>query len=427
MDTVAVVGLGYVGLPLALGFGRAVRTIGLDIDEGRIAILSSGHDPMRESPVEAFAAARQLEFTSDPRRIRHANVVIITVPTPVNEAKQPDLGPLRAAGLAVGRNLRPGAIVVLESTVYPGLTEEWLGPLLEAESGMQRGRDFRLAYSPERINPGDREHSLRNTIKVVSGEDQDTLDVIAALYETVVDAGVFKAKSIRVAEAAKVIENTQRDLNIALMNELAIIFHKLGIDTLDVLETAGTKWNFLPFRPGLVGGHCIGVDPYYLTYKAEVVGYHPEVILAGRRINDNFGRYVASRTIKAMIADGFLVQGVRVAVLGVAFKENCPDTRNSRVFDLIRELEEYGIEVVAVDPVVDHSEVLQQHGISLQSLQQTVGVAAVVFAVAHDEFDAIDSVMMASWAASGVRRIVDVKGRLDSDAVRACGIHIERL
>ena len=427
METVAVVGLGYVGLPLALAFGQHLRTIGLDNDPGRIEVLRGGSDPTRESPPEAFVAATQLEFTADARALREADVVIIAVPTPINEAKQPDLGPLEAAGCAVGDNLKRGAVVVLESTVYPGLTDEWLAPLIERCSGFSRGQDFRMAYSPERINPGDREHSLRNTVKVVAAEDDATLDQVTSLYERVVEAGVFRAKSIAVAEAAKVIENTQRDLNIALMNELAIIFNRLGIDTLDVLETAGTKWNFLPFRPGLVGGHCIGVDPYYLTYKAETVGYHPQVILAGRRINDESGRYVASRTIKALIRAGQAVQGARVAILGLAFKENCPDTRNSRVFDLVDELHDYGVDVIVVDPVVDYTQVTKLKAQFVRSTESLSEIAATVVAVPHSAFARLTAEEFIRWSVSDATPIIDIKGVLDRNEYLPYLRNVERL
>lgn len=427
METVAVVGLGYVGLPLALAFGQHLRTIGLDNDPGRIEVLRGGSDPTRESPPEAFAAATQLEFTADARALREADVVIIAVPTPINEAKQPDLGPLEAAGRAVGDNLKRSAIVVLESTVYPGLTDEWLAPLIERCSGFTRGQDFRMAYSPERINPGDREHSLRNTVKVVAAENEATLVQVASLYERVVEAGVYRAKSIPVAEAAKVIENTQRDLNIALMNELAIIFNRLGIDTLDVLETAGTKWNFLPFRPGLVGGHCIGVDPYYLTYKAEVVGYHPQVILAGRRINDDSGRHIAGRMIKALVQAGDLGRGARVAVLGLTFKEDCPDVRNSRVFDLVEELQEYGVSAVVVDPVADAQSVAKASGIALASQDGLSDIAGVIVAVGHAVWRSLSPDTVLDWTGGKVVPVIDVKGVLDRDAYVAAGLSVSRL
>ena len=424
METIAVVGLGYVGLPLALAFGQLTRTIGIDTDVARIKALESGQDPTGESPSDAFEAAQHVVFTGDAGLLRDADFVIITVPTPVTDARQPDLGPLKSAASSVGQHLKKGAVVVLESTVYPGLTDEVLAPLIEQASGLKRGEDFKLAYSPERINPGDREHSLRTTVKVVSAEDPQTLDRVAALYERVVEAGVYRAKSIKVAEAAKVIENTQRDLNIALMNELAIIFHRLGIDTLDVLETAGTKWNFLPFRPGLVGGHCIGVDPYYLTYKAETVGYHPEVILAGRRINDTFGQYVASRLVKQLIRAGFVVQGARVAVLGIAFKADCPDTRNSRVFDILSELSEYGIQPLVVDPVVDAQKLSSEFGVSLVGLEDLTDVAGTLVAVGHRDFSEIDTPSLEAWLLPG-GVVLDLPGLLPN--VAEGGLHVERL
>ena len=424
METIAVVGLGYVGLPLALAFGQLTRTIGIDTDVARIKALESGQDPTGESPSNAFEAAQHVVFTGDAGLLRDADFVIITFPTPVTDARQPDLGPLKSAASSVGQHLKKGAVVVLESTVYPGLTDEVLAPLIEQASGLKRGEDFKLAYSPERINPGDREHSLRTTVKVVSAEDPQTLDRVAALYERVVEAGVYRAKSIKVAEAAKVIENTQRDLNIALMNELAIIFHRLGIDTLDVLETAGTKWNFLPFRPGLVGGHCIGVDPYYLTYKAETVGYHPEVILAGRRINDTFGQYVASRLVKQLIRAGFVVQGARVAVLGIAFKADCPDTRNSRVFDILSELSEYGIQPLVVDPVVDAQKLFSEFGVSLVGLEELTDVAGTLVAVGHRDFSEIDTPSLEAWLLPG-GVVLDLPGLLSN--VAEGGLHVERL
>lgn len=428
METIAVVGLGYVGLPLALAFGQLTRTIGIDTDVARIKALESGQDPTGESPSDAFEAAQHVVFTGDAGLLRDADFVIITVPTPVTDARQPDLGPLKSAASSVGQHLKKGAVVVLESTVYPGLTDEVLAPLIEQASGLKRGEDFKLAYSPERINPGDREHSLRTTVKVVSAEDPQTLDRVAALYERVVDAGVYRAKSIKVAEAAKVIENTQRDLNIALMNELAIIFHRLGIDTLDVLETAGTKWNFLPFRPGLVGGHCIGVDPYYLTYKAESIGYHPEVILAGRRINDDFGSYLAARTVKALIRAGVSVQGACVAVLGLSFKENCPDIRNSRVVDFIVELVEFGVRVVVVDPVADVSGLELPEAVEMTSrCDELTDVSAVIVAVAHEQFASLSPADLRGWMQCPGAPVIDVKGVLDRSLFAEEGIVLERI
>lgn len=420
-------GLGYVGLPLALAFGRRMSTIGLDNDPERISALQAGHDPTLESTPQEIADARRLAFTAEASQLRNADVVIITVPTPITEAKQPDLSPLQAAGRIVGENLKRGAIVVLESTVYPGLTDEWLAPLIEKHSTLVRGKDFRMAYSPERINPGDREHSLRNTVKVVAAEDAVTLAEVAELYEKIVDAGVFRAKTIAVAEAAKVIENTQRDLNIALMNELSIIFQRLGVDTLDVLETAGTKWNFLPFRPGLVGGHCIGVDPYYLTYKAETVGYHPQVILAGRRINDEGGRDLARRMIKCLVRAGTIKHGSRVAVLGVTFKENCPDFRNSRVIELISELKEHGLEVIAVDPRVDAESFHRASGIELSGLDDLANLAGAVIAVGHAKFRSVlTPEMVRGWLNDPAGPIVDLKGILDRAQFSAAGLHVVR-
>ena len=428
LETIAVVGLGYVGLPLALAFGQLTRTIGIDTDVARIKALESGQDPTGESPSNAFEAAQHVVFTGDAGLLRDADFVIITVPTPVTDARQPDLGPLKSAASSVGQHLKKGAVVVLESTVYPGLTDEVLAPLIEQASGLKRGEDFKLAYSPERINPGDREHSLRTTVKVVSAEDPQTLDRVAALYERVVEAGVYRAKSIKVAEAAKVIENTQRDLNIALMNELAVIFHRIGVDSLDVLETAGTKWNFLPFRPGLVGGHCIGVDPYYLTYKAETVGYHPEVILAGRRINDEFGRYVAGRTIKRMIQAGFYVHGAHVAVFGLTFKENCSDTRNSRVYDLIDELLEFGVDVTVVDPWARPAvRNLPDMVAFKENWNGLSGLSAVVLAVPHSGFLSLDPATIRSWLVADSAPIFDIKGVLDRDRMASHSLSVERL
>ncbi|MBR2077476.1 MAG: nucleotide sugar dehydrogenase, partial [Exiguobacterium sp.] len=349
---VAVVGLGYVGLPVAVALGGVGDVIGVDINETRINELTLHLDSTREVESVDLEQAAVL-YTTDVAKLEEADFIIVAVPTPINDQNQPDLGPICSATRAVGAHLRPGTIVVYESTVYPGLTEEECIPLLEKTSGLRAGIDFKVGYSPERINPGDREHTFRTIKKVVAAEDEETLDVVAAVYETVVDAGVHRASSIKVAEAAKVIENTQRDLNIALMNELAIIFDRMNIDTLEVLEAAGTKWNFLNFRPGLVGGHCIGVDPFYLTMKSEMLGYHPEVILAGRRINETMGRFVATSVIKTMISQNMAILGSRVTVLGMAFKENVSDIRNSKVASLIREVEEFGLEVQVCDPLVD--------------------------------------------------------------------------
>src|SRR5690348_2309873 len=356
LPVVAVVGLGYVGLPVAVAFGKERGTIGYDLSSKKVWRLKQHHDATGEVSSEELAAARHLVVTDDAEQIRQADFVIVAVPTPVNDARQPDFTPLESASRIVGKNLKAGATVIYESTVYPGTTEEICVPILERCSGMRWKQDFHVGYSPERINPGDKEHTFTKIRKVVAGDDAATLDKVAELYASVVKAGVFRASSIKVAEAAKVIENTQRDLNIAFVNELAIIFDRLGIETVEVLEIAGTKWNFLPFRPGLVGGHCIGVDPYYLTYRAEQAGYHPEVILAGRRINDGMGRYIAQETVKLLTQRGRPVKDATVSVLGLAFKENVPDLRNSRVIDIIEELKTWGIRVVVHDPVVDAQE-----------------------------------------------------------------------
>ncbi|RMG98986.1 MAG: nucleotide sugar dehydrogenase, partial [Candidatus Dadabacteria bacterium] len=348
----AVVGLGYVGLPLAVAFGRKVPTLGFDVSEAKVAALRRGVDPTGELSADDLASTR-IEYTTNPGDLRRASFVVVAVPTPIDRHKKPDLGPIVAASRSIGQNLTPGTVVVYESTVYPGVTEEVCVPVLERESGLACGRDFKVGYSPERINPGDKEHTLERIVKVVAGQDAETLEVVARVYETVVEAGVHRAPTIKTAEAAKVIENTQRDLNIALMNELSVIFNRMGIETRAVLEAAGTKWNFLRFTPGLVGGHCIGVDPYYLTYKAEELGYKPQVILAGRAINDGMGKYVAESTVKGLIRCGRAVQGSRVLVLGLTFKENVSDLRNSRVADVIAELRDYGVEVLAHDPLAD--------------------------------------------------------------------------
>lgn len=393
-DTVAIVGLGYVGLPLAVAFGRSRRTIGLDLNEEKLEQYRAGRDPSGEVESDKLAEAKLLEFTSDAGKLREAQIVIVVVPTPIDHARRPDLSPLEGACRAVGAHLQPGTTVIFESTVYPGCTEEVCVPLLEQISGLPwAGRDpqvvregFFVGYSPERINPGDKEHRLETIIKVVSGDTPATLDKVADLYASVVKAGVHRAASIKVAEAAKVIENTQRDLNIALMNELALIFNRLNIDTLDVLEAAGTKWNFLPFRPGLVGGHCIGVDPYYLTYKAETVGHHPQVILAGRKTNDTMGKFVAEQTVKGLVRHGHRVSGAKVAVLGLTFKENCPDLRNSKVVDIVDELKEYCCEVVVHDPIADPSEAKAEYGIDLCTWQELGNCLAVILAVPHREY-----------------------------------------
>ena len=383
---VAVVGLGYVGLPLAVEFGKKYRTIGYDLAEAKIASYQNYCDPTGEVSSEDLRAATFLECTTDSSRLASADFVIVAVPTPVDEAHIPDFSPLVGSSTTVGKNMKQGATVVYESTVYPGATEEVCIPVLEQHSGLKWKTGFHVGYSPERINPGDKEHTLTRITKVVSGDSPETLDQVAALYGSIITAGVHKATSIKVAEAAKVIENTQRDLNIALMNELAIIFDKIGIDTTEVLEAAGTKWNFLKFKPGLVGGHCIGVDPYYLTHKAEMLGYHPQVILAGRRINDGMGKFIAENTVKRMIQSDCSIKGARVNVLGLTFKENCPDLRNSKVPDIIAELQSYGIDVTVHDPVADPAEARHEYGLDLSGWDDLPVADAVVVAVAHDAY-----------------------------------------
>jgi UDP-N-acetyl-D-galactosamine dehydrogenase len=383
---VAVVGLGYVGLPLAVGFGRQVPTLGFDIDEARIAELRAYRDHTLEVAAEELQATSRLRFSAEASDLDACNVFIVTVPTPIDAAKRPDLGPLQAASRTVGRALSRGAVVVFESTVYPGATEEICVPILERESGLRYNVDFHVGYSPERINPGDRQHRLETILKVTSGSTPRAADFVDSLYRRVVSAGTHKASSIRVAEAAKVIENTQRDLNIALINELALIFHRLGIDTGEVLAAAGTKWNFLPFRPGLVGGHCIGVDPYYLTHKAQQIGYHPEVILSGRRINDGMGQHVAQRVIKLMAQRRIHAAGANVLVLGLAFKENCPDLRNTRVTDVVAEFTGWQANVEVHDPWVDAAEARRQYGLELVTELVPGRYDAVILAVAHRQF-----------------------------------------
>jgi len=426
MATVAVVGLGYVGLPLAVEFGKKFRTIGFDLSEDKVAAYRRHVDPTGEVSTDELKAASRLEVTKNPTALREADFLVVAVPTPVDDAHNPDFGPLLSASAIVGENLKRNATVVFESTVYPGATEEVCIPVIEQRSGMRWKSDFFVGYSPERINPGDKQRTLTKITKVVAGDTQETLDRVSEIYGSIIGAGVYRASSIKVAEAAKVIENTQRDLNIALVNELAIIFHQLGIDTLEVLEAAGTKWNFLPFRPGLVGGHCIGVDPYYLTYKAETVGYHPQVILAGRKINDGMGKYVAEQTVKRMILRGFQVNRDRVIVLGLTFKENCPDTRNSRVVDVVRELQSFGAEVFVHDPVADPREAEREYGIRLTPWEELPRAAAMVAAVAHREFvqRPLED-MLTKIAPNGV--YVDVKSQADPAALAARGIEVWRL
>jgi UDP-N-acetyl-D-galactosamine dehydrogenase len=415
-ERVAVVGLGYVGLPVALAFARKFEnTVGFDISEDRVRALA-GHEDWTGEVTRSELQESTLKLTSDPADLRGCTFFVVAVPTPIDSDRRPDLGPLLAATRVVGTALAPGAVVVYESTVYPGVTEERCGPLLAETSGLRQSQDFKLGYSPERINPGDKLHTFEKIIKVVSGEDAEALARVAQAYEAVVDAGVHRASSIKVAEAAKVIENTQRDLNIALMNELALIFDRMGIRTRDVLDAAGTKWNFLPFTPGLVGGHCIGVDPYYLTAKAEALGYHPEVILAGRRINDDMGRYVAQRTIKLLREQDRAIKGARIGVIGLTFKENVPDLRNSRVPDIIDELREYGIDPIVHDPMASGEEALREYGIELRPFDALKDLDAVILAVPHqDSLDQLDRIV------SSVREgglFIDVKSLVCADDLR---------
>ncbi|MGZ5045879.1 MAG: nucleotide sugar dehydrogenase [Usitatibacter sp.] len=426
LATVCVVGLGYVGLPVAVEFGKQRPTVGFDLATKKVERLKQFNDATGEVSADDLRGARMLDVTDDPERIRKADYVIIAVPTPVNAARQPDFSPLESASRIVGKHMKAGATVIYESTVYPGTTEEICVPILEKHSGMRWKQDFHVGYSPERINPGDKEHSFSKITKVVSGDDEETLEKVAALYASVVTAGVYKASSIKVAEAAKVIENTQRDLNIAFVNELAIIFDKLGIDTHEVLAAAGTKWNFLNFKPGLVGGHCIGVDPYYLTHKAELVGYHPEVILAGRRINDGMGPYIARKAVQQMIHAGRSIMGARVNILGLTFKEDCKDIRNSKVIDVIRELEEFGVECHVHDPEADPDETMHEYGIKLKSWDELPAADALILAVAHKGFLAMPP---AAFLEKIVRKgcLVQVKPALDPAAFTREGVRVWRL
>jgi UDP-N-acetyl-D-glucosamine/UDP-N-acetyl-D-galactosamine dehydrogenase len=409
---IALVGLGYVGLPVAVAFGMKERVIGFDVNEHRIHTLKNGFDYTNEVESEELKASN-IEFTSDADRLSEADFIIVAVPTPINEFKQPDLTPMLKASETIAKNMKKGTIVVYESTVYPGVTEDSCVPVLEKLSGMKCGEDFFVGYSPERINPGDKEHTFTKITKVVAGQNEETTEIIAGVYGSVVDAGVYRASSIKVAEAAKVIENTQRDLNIALMNELAVIFDKIGIDTDEVLKAAGTKWNFLPFSPGLVGGHCIGVDPYYLTHKAESMGYHPEVILAGRRINDDMGKFVATSLIKEMIKKNMPIQGSKVTILGLTFKENVPDLRNSKVIDVIKELNDFGVEVQVTDSEANPEEAFNEFGIELIPYNELLPADAVVFAVPHQTY------INSSWnqfddlLKYGKGIVVDIKSRLN--------------
>lgn len=384
-EKLALVGLGYVGMPIAVAFSKKVNVIGFDLNDKKIELYKNGIDPTKEVGDKAIAECK-VDFTSDASRLKEAKFIVVAVPTPVNDDHTPDLTPVEGASRLVGQNLSKGSIVVFESTVYPGVTEDICIPIMEKESGLKCGVDFKVGYSPERINPGDKVHRLETITKIVSGMDEETLDTTAKVYELVVEAGVYRAESIKVAEAAKVIENSQRDINIAFMNELSIIFNKMGIDTKAVLAAAGTKWNFLKFFPGLVGGHCIGVDPYYLTYKAEQLGYHSQIILAGRRINDDMGKYVAESLVKNLIKADIPVKDAKVAILGFTFKENCPDTRNTKVIDIYNELKEYGIDPMVVDPIADAAEAKALYHIEFDSMSDVKDMDAIIVAVAHEEF-----------------------------------------
>ena len=425
-EKLSLVGLGYVGMPIAVAFAKKIKVIGYDLNEKKIGLYKNGIDPTREVGDEAIKAST-VDFTADETRLREAKFHIVAVPTPVNDDHTPDLTPVEGASRILGRNLTKGSVVVFESTVYPGVTEDVCVPILEKESGLVCGRDFKIGYSPERINPGDKVHRLETITKIVSGMDEETLDIVAKVYELVVAAGVHRAESIKVAEAAKVIENSQRDINIAFMNELSIIFNKMGIDTKSVLEAAGTKWNFLKFQPGLVGGHCIGVDPYYLTYKAEMLGYHSQIILSGRRINDDMGKYVAETLVKKLISADKAVRNARVAILGFTFKENCPDTRNTKIIDIVRELREYGIEPVIADPQADAEEAKRLYGVEFSGMEAVKDMDAVVLAVAHREFADLSMETVDGWFGQGRKVLLDLKGMLDRKAYEKAGYIYFRL
>lgn len=426
MTVVAVIGLGYVGLPLVVEFGKHLRTIGFDIAVSKVQSCLKGVDPSRELSEDEMRASPHAIYTADPGMLAEADMIIVAVPTPVDNAHIPDFRPLIGSSKSVGRHMKKGATVIYESTVYPGATEEVCIPVLERESGMKWKHDFFVGYSPERINPGDKEHTLTKILKIVSGDCAETLDKVARLYEMIILPGVHRASSIKAAEAAKVIENTQRDLNISLMNELSIIFDKLGIDTTEVLEAAGTKWNFLKFRPGLVGGHCIGVDPYYLTHKAEMLGYNPQVILAGRRINDGMGKFIAEQTIKQMIAAGCQIKGAKVNVLGLTFKENCGDLRNSKVIDIINELKSYGIDVYVTDPQARSDEAVHEYGVPLLSWGELPKADAIVAAVAHKEFAELSMDDFAEKLVKG-GAFIDVKAAFDRKQINEAGYRLWRL
>ena len=428
-EKISLVGLGYVGMPIAVAFAKKVDVIGYDLNKAKIDLYKSGIDPTKEVGNEVIKKTK-VHFTNDEKDLQKAKFHIVAVPTPVYSDHTPDLTPVEGASRILGRNLTKGSIVVFESNVYPGVTEEVCVPILEKESGLKCGVDFKIGYSPERINPGDKVHRLETIKKIVSGMDQESLDIIASVYELVVDAGVYRAESIKVAEAAKVIENSQRDINIAFMNELSIIFNKLGIDTQSVLNAAGTKWNFLHFFPGLVGGHCIGVDPYYLTYRAEQMGYHSQVILAGRRINDDMGKYVAENVVKKIIKSNKNVLGSKVAILGFTFKENCPDTRNTKIIDIVNELKEYGVNVVVADPAADSDEAKRLYGIEFVNLKDIKNCNAVVVAVSHDCFKSLTVKDLDKMLIEGENKskvIVDIKGMLNKKEIENLGYNYWRL
>ena len=426
-EKLSLIGLGYVGMPIAVAFAQKLKVIGFDLNKEKIDLYKSGVDPTREVGDDAIRATT-VDFTCDETRLREAKFHIVAVPTPVNADHTPDLRPVEIASELLGRNLTPGSVVAFESTVYPGVTEEVCVPILERASGLKCGVDFKVGYSPERINPGDKVHRLETITKIVSGMDAETLNTVAKVYEIVVKAGVHRAESIKVAEAAKVIENSQRDINIAFMNELSIIFNRMGIDTLDVLRAAGTKWNFLNFRPGLVGGHCIGVDPYYLTYRAEQMGYHSQVILAGRRINDDMGKYVAEQLVKRLISADIPVKNANVAILGLTFKENCPDTRNTKVMDIVRELAEYGITPVICDPQADAAGAKREYGVELVPMSAIREMDAVVLTVAHEEFRYFTVQELDGFYKENQQKVlVDIKGILDRSTYESAGYSYWRL
>ena len=422
----SLVGLGYVGMPIAVAFAKRIDVVGYDLNAKKIELYKSGIDPTNEVGNDAIKATT-VEFTADASKLREAKFHIVAVPTPVNADHTPDLTPVEGASEILGKNLTKGSVVVFESTVYPGVTEDVCVPILERESGLKCGVDFKIGYSPERINPGDKVHRLETITKIVSGMDEETLDTVAKVYELVVEAGVYKASSIKVAEAAKVIENSQRDINIAFMNELSIIFNKMGIDTLSVLKAAGTKWNFLNFRPGLVGGHCIGVDPYYLTYKAEMLGYHSQIILSGRRINDDMGKYVAESCVKNLIKADKTVKNAKVAILGFTFKENCPDTRNTKIIDIVNELKEYGISPVITDPVADADEAKKLYGVEFVGMDEVRDMDAVILAVAHKNFESFQMKDIDGFFGAGKKVLLDIKGVLDRDSYENAGYSYWRL